>query len=114
LASLVVAAKLTLGLGEGLGLGLGLAGVGLASALLVLPEFPFAGLASELPAITGTAMTATTKKLDNHFFSVDIKTVSPSGRALYQNDETQYLMFLNGALHARSRVRRYSHLSRFS
>jgi hypothetical protein len=69
LASLAVVTTLTLGLG----LGLGLAAAGLASALGGLAEFSFAVFASLVPAITGTAMMATIKRLDNHIFSFNIK-----------------------------------------
>src|SRR5208337_4600232 len=69
LASLVVVTRLTLGVG----LGLGLAAAGPASALGGVAEFSFAVLESLVPAITGTAMTATTKRIDNHSFTFNIR-----------------------------------------
>src|SRR5271155_2958164 len=75
LASPAVVPRLTLGLGLGLGLGsaLVLAAAGPASALVEDAEFSFPVLASLFPATTGTAVTATTKRLDNHVLSFNIK-----------------------------------------
>jgi hypothetical protein len=50
----------------------GLAAAGVASALVVLVEFSFAVFPSLLPAMTGTAVMASTSRLDNNRFSVDI------------------------------------------
>src|SRR5579862_5462611 len=54
---------------------LGLAAAGDGSALLVLAAV-FAGLASELPAMTGNAVTASSNKLDDNFLTVDMDVVS--------------------------------------
>jgi hypothetical protein len=71
-----VTLKLGLGLGPGAGAGLGFAlfAAGLASALLALAVLSFAVLESTvfeslLLAITGRAVMASTRKLDNHLFT---------------------------------------------
>src|SRR5271157_2921810 len=56
----------------GLGLGSGLAAVGLASALEVFAAFSFPVFASLFPAIAGTAVMASTSRLDNQLFSFNI------------------------------------------
>src|SRR5208282_3352765 len=53
------------------GVGLGLGG-GVASALLSLAVFSLAVFAELFSAMTGTAVTASTSRLDNHVFIVDI------------------------------------------
>src|ERR1022692_4953883 len=55
---------------------LGLAAAGVGSALVAFVELSFAGFASLLPAMTGTAVMASTNRLDSHVFSVDIDGIS--------------------------------------
>src|SRR5271154_6889563 len=55
------------------GEGFGFAGTAAGSALAALP---FAGFASLLPAMTGTAVMASTIRLANHFLKVNIDGVS--------------------------------------
>src|ERR1039458_2472971 len=64
LASPVVGAKL------------GLAAAGVGSALVAFAVFSFAVFASLFPAMTGTAVMASTIRLDSHIFSFNIDGVS--------------------------------------
>src|SRR5271165_265440 len=52
-----------------------LAAIGAASGVVVLVELSFAAFAS-FPAMSGTAVMASTNRLDSHIFSVDIDGVS--------------------------------------
>src|ERR1039458_2156211 len=74
-ASPAVAPKLKPTLGLGLGLGSGLVAAGIASALLAFAAFSFAVFASLFPAMTGTAVMATTNRLKNQLFSFNIDSV---------------------------------------
>src|ERR1700678_1477634 len=60
---------LKLGLGVGTGLGFPLFAAGPVSALLAPAAFSFAVFESLLRAITGRAVMASTRKLDNHLFT---------------------------------------------
>src|ERR1017187_4272736 len=53
-----------------------LVAAGVASGVVAFVELSFAGFASLLPAMTGTAVMASTNRLDNNCFSVDIDGVS--------------------------------------
>jgi hypothetical protein len=58
--------KFGLTLGLGVGVGFGLAAADPPFALLVFTALSFAVFASLLPAMTGTAVIASTRKLNNH------------------------------------------------
>ncbi|MFZ1132007.1 MAG: hypothetical protein WAN38_14625, partial [Terriglobales bacterium] len=75
-ASVVETLGLRLGAGVGLGAGLGLGAPEFPSALVALTVFSFAVFASLLPAMTGAAVMASTRKADNHFFTSNMDGVS--------------------------------------